>query len=248
MISELKKSISSVLYERMDSPLYGSFLISWSIWNWKVFYVTFFISEGTLDVNKLEYVYQLLSNYNFSIWLPIISTITLVCLMPFVSNIAFLISLTYDDRRRNMKNRIEKNQLLTIEQSTKVREEIEQQKNRFTELFEAKESEIASLKAIIADLRKTKESAKNTGADKLINSNEDLYEKDYQKLARNNIFKENILTIARYIQSGYSPIKKDVNSQAVSLLIGYSAIEKAGGGYDFTDKGKYFLRRFQEEN
>lgn len=48
MFDELKKSISAILYERTTSPLFGSFILSWTVWNWKIFYITLFISEDKI--------------------------------------------------------------------------------------------------------------------------------------------------------------------------------------------------------
>ena len=56
MISDFRKSINSILYERVSSPLFGTFVISWLIWNWKITYLTLFVSESNLDKNKLEYI------------------------------------------------------------------------------------------------------------------------------------------------------------------------------------------------
>ena len=56
MINELKKSINAALYERAVSPLYGTFLITWSLWNWKIIYLTFFVSENKLEINKIDYI------------------------------------------------------------------------------------------------------------------------------------------------------------------------------------------------
>jgi hypothetical protein len=45
MQSEIKKSINSILFERLTSPLYGTLIISWLIWNWKIIYLTLFVDS-----------------------------------------------------------------------------------------------------------------------------------------------------------------------------------------------------------
>ena len=85
MFDELKKSISALLYERTTSPLFGTLVVSWSVWNWKIIYLTFFISEKELiGKNKIEYIIE---NYNdnFNLyWFPLISTTILITLIPFI--------------------------------------------------------------------------------------------------------------------------------------------------------------------
>ncbi len=46
--------------KRLSSPAYGIFIISWILWNWEVFYVTFFIDSDLLfekyRILKIDYI------------------------------------------------------------------------------------------------------------------------------------------------------------------------------------------------
>ncbi len=53
MIPDLYKDIKIQLYERATSPLLGSFVISWCLWNYKLLLVMF--STGTAT-NKIAYI------------------------------------------------------------------------------------------------------------------------------------------------------------------------------------------------
>ena len=161
MISEIRKSINSVLYERTTSPLFGSFLISWSIWNWKIIYLTLFISEERLvknnsAVTKIEYIEaNYLNNYEL-IFYPLISTVVFVCIVPFLSNGAYWLSLKFNKWRIDKRNSVEQKQLLTLEQSSALRNELLVTEKKSQELIEAKEIEIKSLKMIIDEHNRNK--------------------------------------------------------------------------------------------
>lgn len=58
-MNEFLKSIRAVLYDRVASPFYGTLIISWLLWNWKIPYVTFFVSESLLKMTKIEYIMTL---------------------------------------------------------------------------------------------------------------------------------------------------------------------------------------------
>jgi len=61
MLDDIKKSLNEIIYERTTSPLYGTLIISWLIWNWRIVYLTFFISEKKITKNKIDFI---LSNYS----------------------------------------------------------------------------------------------------------------------------------------------------------------------------------------
>ncbi|NQY07917.1 MAG: hypothetical protein HRT71_00165 [Flavobacteriales bacterium] len=95
MLSELKKSTNAILYERVISPLFGTFVTSWLACNWKIIYLTLFISEDKISVNKIDYIVDELYNIHLLVTLPLISTAIFITLVPFVSNGAFWLSMKF---------------------------------------------------------------------------------------------------------------------------------------------------------
>jgi len=81
------KNIFSPIYERAKSPLYGSFIVSWLIWNWRIVFVVLFISKYNLgSLNLDQYI---LCNY----WNPkdgFVIPLGLACiylfLLPWIDN------------------------------------------------------------------------------------------------------------------------------------------------------------------
>jgi len=152
MFSEFKKSINSVVSERVSSPFWGAIIISWFIWNWQIIVFLFFTSEDKLPLkegsnvqyNKVEYILNNYSDQWHIIWAPLLSTIIILAIVPFVANGAYWLFLRFRQWRISQKNKIEMRQVLTIEQSLQLRKEIKEQSNSFHKLIENKDALILS--------------------------------------------------------------------------------------------------------
>jgi hypothetical protein len=83
-------SLKSVINEKINSPLAGTFIISWSVWNWKPLYATFFIQQSKLEITKLDYVIPLFNDYWNLIFRPIVSTIVIILILPIISSLVKL--------------------------------------------------------------------------------------------------------------------------------------------------------------
>lgn len=161
MFDELKKSISAILYERTTSPLYGSLILSWSFWNWKIIYLTLFVSEGRIEGNKIDYILNNFWDIHYIFWYPLFSTVILITIIPFFSNGAYWLSAKFEKWKVNQKNLIEKNQLLTLDQSVAIREELNSQQNKLETVLSSKNLEVKQLKEIVENKNKEIEILKN---------------------------------------------------------------------------------------
>ena len=121
MIDEFKKSLNSTLYERVTSPLYGALIASWIVWNWKILYLTFFVSPDEIESNKLDYISNNLLDINNLIYLPLFSTVVILTVIPYIGNAAYWVSLHFKKWRVDKRNSIEEKRLLTLEQSNGIR-------------------------------------------------------------------------------------------------------------------------------
>lgn len=234
-MEEIKKSISAILYERTTSPLFGTLIFSWLLWNWKIPYLSFFVSESKLKINKIEYI---ITNYNDSHYLityPLISTVILLTIIPFLSNGAYWLSINFENWKSKHKNLIESKQLLTVEQSIELREQILKQEERFSKLVQDKNLEIELLKKQI-DSDKTVEKA-----DKDDNSNSEL-EKLAERIMNNSTELDTFNYITGSIQNN-TRMQTDANiTKLIALLESYDIIHKPEALYKFTDTGRRFLR------
>ena len=65
---ELKNGIENGIDKILSSPFYGYFLISWSLVNWKLLYITTFVSNESIiqqeKMLKIDYVVKLFFSQN----------------------------------------------------------------------------------------------------------------------------------------------------------------------------------------
>ena len=243
MIDDIKKSFNSILYERTTSPFYGTLILSWLIWNWRIIYLTFFISEGKIEENKIDFIITNFSDIHHLITYPLISTTLLILIFPFVSNGAYWLSLRFNKWKKDQKNIIDMKQLLTVEQSIELREQIANQEDRFEKLLENKNSEIKQLNLII-------ENYKSRKAEPIIENknNSEIWKDELKKLVEKLKSNTNLLneyeSVLHYIQGGFVITGRDsISSKTISLMESFDIIKSQGDGvYQITDKGKLLQR------
>ena len=107
-MEETKNTFSDAIKERLTNPFLGKLLLAWIVWNWKIPYVSFFVSEDKLQSNRLDFVSQYLTTQTF--WdffivyiVPLIITAALIWIVPILSKIAFNVSEKY--RKENALER-----------------------------------------------------------------------------------------------------------------------------------------------
>lgn len=245
MLSEWRKSINAVLYERVTSPLYGTFIITWAIWNWKIIYLTLFVSESEIDSTKIDYIItNYYDIYNLLVY-PVISTIVIIAGFSFISNGAYWLHLKFKQWRIDAKNEIEKNQLLTLEQSINIRKELREKEKEFQELLSNKDLEIELLEREIAAS---------------INSDEDKMEEPFTPMSDEKYLKEysnfkNNESVYEYFNEAAEIVRKQnrypgrTPTDARDYYSVNGIIELDNGGRPFlTDKGKAFYKFYYNKH
>jgi hypothetical protein len=253
MIDDLKKSFDQIIYERTTSPFYGSFIISWSLWNWKIIYLTFFVSQEKIDLNKIDYIVNNFSNIGNIFIFPLLSSIFIITIVPFMTNGAYWLSLKFNKWRVDQKNIVDNKQLLSIEQSIELREQISKQEERFAKLVEDKNLEIKQLNLQIQEYQK-KELTVNL-EEPLDNASNNTPPPDELSLFADRV-KNKPEELQQYertifsIQKGYSPAESsDVSPKFLALLESYDIVNRQPNSlYTVTEIGKKFYRLVHNSN
>lgn len=117
-------SIDRLIRDRAASPFFGTLILSWSICNWKILYVTFILDSDVINPsNKLSYILTYHWNYLDIYVYPIITTLFLVLVFPFAENKIYIQYLKYRRKRREAKENDEAKNRLTIEESNDLKKE-----------------------------------------------------------------------------------------------------------------------------
>ena len=105
-MNKIKSTVESTVKERIKSPFYGTFIISWIICNWKIFVVLFFISSDDLRSNKLEYISNELIDPYLGIIYPLLATILLILIIPWINEVAFRVKLFFKERMLSYEHKV----------------------------------------------------------------------------------------------------------------------------------------------
>jgi len=78
-------SKSNPFIERVKSPLYGSFVVSWAMWNWRVFFSIFLLDrQDYKGQNAIDFISENYLNWNTGFWFPLITAIIYILVIPWV--------------------------------------------------------------------------------------------------------------------------------------------------------------------
>ena len=146
IIDEITNSIKAELYDRSVSPLMGSFIISWLIWNHEFLLIIF--SELKID-KKLSYTsnYFQLNDYGlYSLWLPLLTSLIYLFAYPIAAKPVFKYARKRQQELKQIKTQIEDETPLTIEESRALRSKFSELEDEYLKEIERKNRENERLK------------------------------------------------------------------------------------------------------
>ena len=259
MLSNWGKSIGTILYERLTSPWWGTLLVTWSIINWKIIYLTIFVSSNEIEGNKIDFI---IANYidpwHLYGW-PLIITVSLVGLFPFLEYYIYWLHLWFKERKYNKKIQVEKKQVLTIEKSAELRQEMADLTSKYSRIVDDKDNELKIRDTLIVELQKrvseleedeTKKSPMSvaTATDELptFEKQKEYFDELAQlmKLPKISTSMRSILDVVQ--KTGSIPDSVDYEIKQYYLLNDI-ILEDYDGQLFLTDKGKYFYKKLLEQ-
>lgn len=141
MFQEIKDSVNKYFYTRISSPFYGTFLITWAIWNWRLIYVTLFLNEQHLPTNKLDFIAsRYLSTGNLLI-LPFLYTLFLTMIFPQFTNWIYEYSRKFENDRLKIKQKYDDKMLITVEEKLELEKRISDQEAEFDKVLKKWQNE-----------------------------------------------------------------------------------------------------------
>jgi len=243
MLDEFKKSVNATLYERATSPFFGTLFISWIIWNWQIITVLFFVDEKILKTDKASYIKENFNDVNTLVYFPLGSTIILLTLVPFITNGAYWLSLNFQKWRYDKKNSVENLKLLTLEKSIQLREEIQNQQDKFEKLLQAKNQEIELLtKQVETNIKLPKDNEFEEEENDKLNP-------EFLQILLDDKRSREFGKIVWRIQNSYKMFSGTdaPSSDFVSYLEANNLLDNSGGLYKFTKLGKELLKAYSSQ-
>ena len=153
MIDEIVKSAKAQLSERIASPLIGSFAISWSLWNYKFLVILFSAASvsqtfALIDTMVFPTTWSLILN---GVLLPAATTFAYIFLYPYPAKYVYEFTRRRQKEINEVRQRIEDETLLSIEESRNIRAEVLQSEKAHQEIVDRLNGEISRLKLEITN-------------------------------------------------------------------------------------------------
>lgn len=236
MFSEVKKSLEKNLDEKLVSPFWGALIISWIIWNWKAWFILFFIDSNLLmqskGLLKIEYI---LNFYPLNHLLAIVYSVSFPLLFSYFA-VFWLPKIT----------RLYYSKALDFEYENKIIKERKEEK-----YFSARGSKLMKEKEVL-------ETEKEVEEIKSERSQDELWTEEYSSFMKSRYFqymyqlkkciyqkggdtREFIGTVTQDILLPDFKAFLDTN-KIIELINNPSSRERA----ILTEKGKYFMKKYTE--
>lgn len=236
MYSELIQSLINRIRDRATSPLYGTFIISWLVIHWDFIYTAFFVSEDKIwnATHQLKNDYLITTYFDVSEpWfyvrfaMPLLLTVLIIWVFPKIITIP---AFAKEEKDRAQKRRIR----------SQIKREAEQENLAFEKI------KLEKLKTIELSAQ-TEKAVEATDPTKL-------WEADYQEFRESRFYSHfNEIVEAIYAHQGYiqantgSMSSFRVSKEILSYAHTNGLVEfgKDKRSIEWTEKGKYFAKKFQ---
>lgn len=167
---EILGSIKAYLYDRSSSPLFGAFVISWSLWNYKV--IATLLASDALPTKFAE-IDRILGSIDFAIgssnyWvsaklfdgfiMPALATVFYIYAYPYLAKPVYEYSLRRQKELREIKQEQENNQLLSVEDSRELYKKLALLQETFDKETAGYQRELSELRKVIAGYEKNEQS------------------------------------------------------------------------------------------
>ena len=251
MVRDIAQSIQLILNDRITSPFAGSFFFSWFVWNWKLLYYLFLSNIGIPE--RFDYIDKHFINLQHNIVYPFLSAVFLIVVYPLVTTGALRVWLIYRKWQTDLKNRIEGQQLITLEQSIRLRYEFQNQQKVFDEIVTSKVQELKSKDIELTTLREKLSRLETPSPfeqpDDESDSQTRLFQinEEFGEILREKKVMSSLPTLIASIQNDSRPL--NVPFDVLALLEGYGIVTKRSNTpylYDFTEKGRTFLKAYSK--
>lgn len=145
---EISDSLKASIYDRGKSPFYGSFIISWLGWNWRLVFSLF--GDGKQDfANRITIINETYVSWLTNLVYPLLTAATVFVVGNFLTSFFLRIKFLFSNHRRG---KIQKLELLDEKQTENMWKRIGKKEIEINRLLIDKIAEIESYHSINQEL------------------------------------------------------------------------------------------------
>lgn len=227
MVNEFLLSFKKQAEDKLENPFWGAFIISWLAWNWKVWYVTFFIDsellfqqEYILKIDYISRIYRWESLENFLL------SVAHLFIFPYLSVCFFVYIFSKVTSKFYRKSKENENSLylINLEMESKKLE---------------KENAKLEIEQNVIHARDRVRSEK---------TKEEKWDEEYDKFKKTIYYPQfGIVKNSYYKNKSTSGMSSDMKAYFDSNGIIEIVIKGFNEQIELTEKGKYFVKKYTEE-
>ncbi len=182
---ELLKSLNTPIAERARSPFYGSFVITWLIWNWKIILTVLFLRKKDFgDLNLVQFISTNYINVLDSLVWPLLISLGCIFLLPVVDYWIMWYSEYQKKRRVDKKIKIGRESFVQGDVYYDLKLRFEEERSSILKLTEELNKEIAASKAISMRKKELEEDNKD------LKFKKDDFEEKYERVLNSDSIKQ----------------------------------------------------------
>lgn len=157
MLDELIKSAKEQVAERLASPILGSFLISWCLWNYKFLVILFSAATVTKTFELINTVAFPSTRITvlYGLVLPALTATAYIFIYPYPAKFVYGFTRRRQKEIAELRRKIEDETPLTIEESRKLRTDALQSEYRHKEELDRLNAELTRTKEQLEKLAST---------------------------------------------------------------------------------------------
>lgn len=148
MLNDIATNIKAQLYDRVSSPLLGSFIVSWCLWNWKFLLV---LTSGLAVTEKITYIdlniFNSPSKYILNgLAFPAAITLLIIYIYPIPAKIIYRVTRGHQRDLKGIQQSIDDETPMPLAEARELRQLLRSVQAQHEEELVGKISENASLK------------------------------------------------------------------------------------------------------
>jgi hypothetical protein len=151
MIKEITNSFKAALYQRVSSPLYGTYIFSWILYNWLIV-LPFIFGSKVFDERMSNFKLAMApSDDGFlysTLLIPMLITGVILLLQPILQRFHFIYTEWNKSEGLKKRDQFSSETMLTLEQSNELRSSVQKVQQFHQEVLKNKDEEILEYKKL----------------------------------------------------------------------------------------------------
>lgn len=218
-MSEVVDGIRNFINERLSSPLLGTYLISWPIWNYQVLLYAFSDLGVEEKIGKIDYVlFSSSEAMQHSFGVPLLVALAYVFVLPLPSSLALGFTLGWNQLNRRIRQYIECHALMSKEEAKMILSGASKKHDELEEKVAKQAQQLDRINALLTDVEVELDAEKKSHAETRLKIDE--LKKNKAEIASVNF---RLVAVLKYMGATASDLRETI--YGLDIIRGPNGIE-----------------------